>query len=444
MTQSDPITGLPRRGAAVLTAAAALSLPLAARAGAIEPASPASLGLKPEGLQRLDARMSALVNAGKRAGIVYAVARGGKLVAHNAVGWRNIENKVAMTTDTIFRIYSMTRAVTAGAILTLVEEGKLGLDDSVAAYLPEIADMQVIREVLNGQVISTVPQDRPMTIRHLFNYTSGLGYAPAWPASVGVRQREILALDQTTRDIPRKLARFPLLSQPGAKWRYGFHSDVLGAVAEVVSGQTLDTLVRERVTAKLGMTDTGYMIAPENRARFADVYRVGPSGALVNGTADAPPSGNYTTPGVFFSGGGGLTSTALDYLRFAEMLRQGGALDGVRVLKAGTVKEMTTNALTPSQGGEVYWSDAYALDLFRGYGWGLAVSVRLPDNQAPTPHTVPGTAGDYGWYSLANSVWFVDPAEDISAVALAHYQGPGERDVGAALREGVYAALGRI
>ncbi|MBL8642807.1 MAG: beta-lactamase family protein, partial [Rhodospirillaceae bacterium] len=387
---------------------------------------------------------AALVDQGKRAGVVYAVARGGKLAALKALGWRNLENKVAMTTDSIFRIYSMSRAVTGSAVLTLVEDGKLSLDDPVAKYIPEIGEMPVITEVLNGQVIATVPQAQPMTIRHLFNYTSGLGYAPAWPAGVGIKQRDILALDQTTIEGIRKLAKYPLLHQPGTKWAYGFHSDVLGAVAEVISGQPLDRFVRERVTGKLGMADTDFTIAAASQPRFADVYRPGPDGKLRNISAEAPPSGNYLKPGPFFSGGGGMTSTAMDFLSFAEMLRQGGSFNGARVLKPETVKAMTTNALTARQGGEVYWNDSYALDLCRGYGWGLALGVRLPPSDTITPHTAPGTTGDFGWYSLANAMWFADPSEEISAVVMSHYQGVGQRDAGAALREGVYAALGRV
>jgi CubicO group peptidase (beta-lactamase class C family) len=439
MPASDQKAVLSRRETIALSAAATLAAPQA-QAKALEQRDPKALGLKPAGLELLDQRMEALVDQGKRAGIVYAVARGGKLAVHSAVGWRNVENKVPMTTDTIFRIYSMSRAVTGCAILSLVDEGKLGLDDPVATYIPAVADMQVISEVLNGEVAATVPQATPMTIRHLFNYTSGLGYAPAWPSGVGIQQRDILALNQTTEQGIAKLTKYPLLTQPGAKWRYGFHSDVLGRIGEIVSGKNLSDLVRERVTGKLGMADTGFWVEEKNLERFADVYRV-KDGKLVNSTALAPPSSSYTTPGTFFSGGGGLTSTALDYLRFAEALRQGGALDGARILKPETVREMTTNALTPAQGGEVYWNDTYALDLFKGYGWGLAVGVRLSDDQAPTPHTVPGNAGDYGWYALANSVWFVDPKEEIAAVALCHYQGAGERLVGAALREGVYAML---
>ncbi len=437
-------TGLSRRDAVALTAAAFTAS--TAEAKVLEPASAKSLGLKADGLKLLDDRMAALVNSGKRAGMVYAVARGGKLAVLKAQGWRNLENKVPMTTDTIFRIYSMSRAVTGSALLSLMDEGKFQLDDPVAKFIPEVANMRVIKEVLNGVVTATVPQEAPMTLRHLFNYTSGLGYGPAWPSGVGIQQRDILALNQTTAEGIAKLTKYPLLWQPGAKWRYGFHSDVLGRVAEVISGKTLPELVRERVTNKLGMTDTGFWVEEQNQKRFADVYRMGEDGRgdkLVNGTAMAPPSSSYLKPGTFFSGGGGLTSTAMNYLRFAEMLRQGGTLDGTQILKADTVKAMTTNALTPKQGGEVYWNDEYAIDIFKGYGWGLALGVRLPDAQAPTPHTVPGTAGDFGWYSLANSVFFVDPSEDISAVALCHYQGPGEREIGAALRAGVYAMLGR-
>lgn len=402
------------------------------------------VSLKPDAMKLLDDRMKALVDNGKRAGVVYAVARGGKLVTIKAHGYRNLENKVPMTTDTIFRIYSMSRAVTGSAVLSLVDDGKLGLDDPVAKYIPAVGDMRVITEVLNGQVLTTVPQETPMTIRHLFNYTAGFAYAPSWPAGLGMKQRDILALNQTTEEGINKLTKYPLLGQPGAKWRYGYHSDVLGRVAEVISGQKLSDFVRDRVTQKLGMTDTNFWVAEKSLPRFADVYFAGPDGKLVNATETAPPSSSYRTPGTFFSGGGGLTSTAMDYLRFAESLRQGGALDGTRILKAETVKEMTTNAITAKQGGEVYWNDPWVMDLCRGYGWGLALGVRLPDDVAPTPATAPGTAGDFGWYSLANSVWFVDPSEDITAVAMSHYQGVGERAVGATLREGVYAALGRV
>jgi CubicO group peptidase (beta-lactamase class C family) len=440
MIQPDHETGLDRR-TLVAAGGAAMAMVSQASAKALPRAEPAALGLKPDGMAKLDAGFKALVDRGKRAGVVYAIARGGKLAAIKAHGWRNLENKVPMTEDTIFRIYSMSRAVTGSTVLSLVDEGKLGLDDPVAKYIPAFGNMPVIREVLGDQVTATVPQATPMTIRHLFNYTSGLGYAPAWPAGVGIKQRDILSLEQTTEQGMAKLATYPLLHQPGTKWRYGFHSDVLARVAEVISGKPFAPFLAERVTGKLGMSDTANTVT--DLGRFAEVYRRGPDGKLVNGTALAPPSANYYKPGAFFSGGGGLTSTAGDYLRFTEMLRQGGALDGARVLKAETVKAMTTNALTLSQGGEVYWNDPYAIDIFKGYGWGLGIGVRLPDAQAPTPHTVPGTPGDYGWYSLANSVWFVDPQEEISAVALAHYQGPGEREVGATLRSGVYAALGR-
>ena len=209
-------TGLSRRDAVALTAAAFTAS--TAEAKVLEPASAKSLGLKADGLKLLDDRMAALVNSGKRAGMVYAVARGGKLAVLKAQGWRNLENKVPMTTDTIFRIYSMSRAVTGSALLSLMDEGKFQLDDPVAKFIPEVANMRVIKEVLNGVVTATVPQEAPMTLRHLFNYTSGLGYGPAWPSGVGIQQRDILALNQTTAEGIAKLTKYPLLWQPGAKW----------------------------------------------------------------------------------------------------------------------------------------------------------------------------------------------------------------------------------
>ena len=422
-----------------LTLCAALALMLGAGiAVAQDPlprVQPADVGMTESGLASLAASMRGLVDDGRRAGIVWGVVKDGKLVQLEAYGQRSVEAGLPMETDTVFRLYSQSRAVTGAAILTLVDDGSMALDDPVASYLPEIAGMQVIAELRRDQVVRTVPQDPPMTIRHLFNYTAGLGYAAAWPAGVGIEQREILSLDHTLEDMIDLLSTYPLLAQPGEKWIYGFHSDVLGALAERVSGHDLNDFLARRLFGPLGMDDTGFRVLRGSNDRLAVVYGPDDSGALK--PLSAPPSSSYTEPGKFFSAGGGLVSTVPDYLRFSQMILNGGELDGERILKAGTVTEMGTNALEPAQ-GTVSFADGFVPPRpFAGYGWGLAIGVRLADGV----HTVPGSPGDLVWGGLANTTYFIDPVENIVAVAMTQYLGPDADELVFRLREGVYGAL---
>ena len=398
-------------------------------------AKPEDVGMTSKGLDALAASMRALVDDNHRAGVVWGVVKDGKLVQLEAYGQRTREAGLSMETDTVFRLYSQSRAVTGAAILSLVDDGSVALDDPAANYLPEIAKMQVIAALSRDQVIRTVPQDPPMTLRHLFNYTSGLGYARDWPAGVGIEQRDILSLDGDLDDMIEKFARYPLLAQPGARWVYGFHSDVLGAVAERVSGRAFNDFLDRRLLKPLGMDDTGYWVQRGSNDRLAVVYTPDDDGGLK--PREAPPSSSYTEPGTFFSAGGGLVSTVPDYLRFGQMILNGGELDGERVLNAGTVAEMGTNALGPDQ-GTVSFGDGYTPPKpFSGYGWGLAIGVRLGDGV----HTTPGSPGDLVWGGLANTTYFFDPVQNIVAVAMTQYLGPNANELVFRLREGVYGAL---
>ncbi len=422
----------------LICAATSLLAVMSASAFAKDPlptASPESVGMTTAGLDRLAGQMRGLVDEGLRAGVVWGVVKDGKLVQLEAYGQRDIAANLPMETDTVFRLYSQSRAVTAAAILTLVDEGKLGLDDPVANYLPEIGRMQVISELSRDAVIKTVPQDPPMTVRHLFNYTSGLGYARDWPAGVGIEQRDILDLNSTLSDMVQKFAKYPLLAQPGARWVYGFHSDVLGAVAEVASGRNFNDFLDRRLFKRIGMDDTGYWVRRGSNDRLAAVYGPDESGALI--VTPAPASGPYTQPGTLFSAGGGLVSTVPDYLRFGQMILNGGELEGERVLKAGTVAIMTTNALQPEQGRLSFGDSFNPAHPFTGYGWGLAIGVRLPN----AAHTVPGSPGDLVWGGLTNTTFFFDPVENIVAVAMTQYLGPTGDELTFRLREGVYGAL---
>lgn len=398
-------------------------------------AAPEDVGMTSTGLKALSASMRGLVDEGLRAGVVWGVVKNGKLVQLDAYGQRNVDAALPMETDTVFRLYSQTRSVTAAAILTLADDGKFDLDDPVADYLPQIGKMQVISELSRDRVVQTVPQDPPMTIRHLFNYTSGLGYARNWPAGEGMEQRDILSLDGDLGDMIEKFAKYPLLAQPGEQWIYGFHSDVLGALAEVVSGRKFNDFLDRRLLKRLGMDDTGYWVRRGSNDRLAEVYGPGDDGELV--VVPAPASGPYTKPGTMFSAGGGLVSTVPDYLRFGQMILNGGELDGVRVLNTGTVATMGTNALGPTQGTVSFGDGFNPPKPFSGYGWGLGIGVRLPN----AVHTVPGSPGDLVWGGLANTTYFFDSVENIVAVAMTQYLGPNADEVVFRLREGVYGAL---
>ena len=415
------------------TGARARSAPMINRAG------PESVGMSSAVIAKMTSDMKALVDQNLRAGVVFGVVRDRKLVALEAFGKRSVERGLPMELDSVFRLYSQSRAVTGAAILTLLDDGKIALDDPVAKYIPEIAGMQVITEIKDGQIVATEPQNPAMTLRHLFTYTAGLGYANDWPKSVGIEQRDILSLDQTIEAGIRKLAKYPLLYQPGAKWVYGFHSDVLGRVAEVASGQPFDQFLRERLTGKLGMVDTAFWVNDNETDRLADIYGPGPTrGSLINRTATAPPSSGYTRPAKLFAAGGGLVSTASDYLRFLQMLLNGGELDGTRILKPETVKAMLTRQTTPEQ-GLVYWYQHASTPVFRGYAWGLTIGVRADEG----PHAAPGSPGDAAWGGLANTAFFVDPKQRLAAVAMTQYLGADEPTVPLILRNGVYAALNK-
>ena len=387
------------------------------------------------GLANLGLSMQGLVTSGQRAGIVWAVAKNGKLITMNAFGKRNLESGLPMETDTLFRLYSQSRPVTAVAFLTLLDEGLINLDDLVSDYLPSISEMKVISEMLRDKVIKLLPQNPEMNLRHLLTYTSGLGYARDWPFSSGMKQRDILSLEGNLQLMIDKLSKFPLLSQPGEKWMYGFHSDVLGAVAEVVSGKSFDDFMDNRLFKPLKMSDTGFWIKSRPADHLAEVYSINKTGNLVR--REPVPSSDYYNKGTLFSAGGGLVSTVPDYLRFGQMILNRGELEGRKILDEKTVDLMLTNALEESQGQVSFGVGFNPARPASGYGWGFAIGVRIDGSV----HTVPGSKGDVTWSGLANTTFFVDPVHQIVAVAMTQFQGKGSDDLTFRLREGVYGAL---
>jgi CubicO group peptidase (beta-lactamase class C family) len=381
-----------------------------ARAYAVAPVGdPEALGFSSSRLARIAAWQQSQVDAGAFSGAVAAIARSGKVAYLRAVGFRDRAKTIPLQPDAIFWIASMTKPVTSVAAMMLVEEGKLDLAAPVHQYLPELKDMMVGVETTDptsGQSrLALEPQKRPMTVEDLLRHTSGLVYFDGGSTAVHKLYSEgyfaRYARHSTLKDFVSSLARLPLAYQPGEVFEYALNLDVMGRIIEVVSGQPLDQFFDNRLFKPLGMVDTAFWVPPEKLNR------------LVDSPADVPirPDRDVTKPTTMFSGGGGLVSTAADYLRFCQMLLNGGELDGVRVLSPATVRRMTTNSLPPgiriANGGSSVGPQA-------GSTWGLGFAIRADAASSK----VPGSVGSFTWSGLWGSYFWVDPAESLIAIQL--------------------------
>jgi CubicO group peptidase (beta-lactamase class C family) len=400
-----------------------LCLAAAARAYDMAPVSdPQALGFSPSRLDRIASWQQSQVDAGAFSGAVAAIARGGRIAWLRAVGFRDNAKTIPLKEDAIFRIASMTKPVTAVAAMMLVEEGKLDLAAPVYHYIPEFKDTMVAVEskdpVTGATELAREPQKRPMTVEDLLRHTAGL-----------VPRREdielidgVLRPDKTLADYVAVLAKLPLAHQPGEVWAYSSSFDVLGRVIEVASGQPLDRFLENRLFEPLGMVDTGFWVPPEKVSRLID--RPAGRGWI---TWDA------TKPTTLFRGGGGLMSTTADYLRFCQMLLNGGELDGVRILKPATVRRMTTNTLPP----DIRFAGDFFMGPQAGSTWGLGFAVR----NDPDRSLVPGSVGSFTWDGILGTYFWVDPGEQLIAVQLIQVApgtgGPFER----IFRDLTYGAL---
>ena len=373
---------------------------------------PARLGLDPARLGRIVTLVEEAVERQEIAGAVTLVARLGRVGHLEAVGWRDIERRAPMETDTLFRIASMTKAVTSVAAMQLYENGALLLDDPVSRHLPAFADVEVLAP---GD--GTAPLDRPLTIRHLLTHTSGLGYRFLAPPRLAPRYIAAGITDGlaqtpgTVGEMVDRLAALPLLHQPGERFTYGLGTDVLGRVVEVVSGESLADYMEAEIFEPLGMVDTGFFRDPADAGRYASVYAPGPDGLVK--VADAPVSSAdgrtvysagypYDGPRTYHSGGAGLTSTVSDYARFLLALLNGGELDGARILGRRTVQLMTRDHL----------AGLGAAGAGLRFGLGFAIS----DDPGVTGG--PRSAGAFGWLGFFNTVYWVDPEEQLVAIVM--------------------------
>jgi len=365
-------------------------------------------GFSAQRLERVSPVMQSYVDQGRLAGIVSLIARNGNVVHHEAFGDQEIQTGKPMELDSIFRIYSMTKPVTSVAAMILYEEGRFQLSDPISKYLPEFAQLQVYAGG-EGADASFVQAQSPVTIKHLLTHTSGFIYGVA-DNEVGRRYRQAnmfepgLSLEQLTA----RLATLPLAHQPGTAWKYGFSTDVLGRLIEVISGQSLDVFMQQRIFEPLGMKDTGFHVPEEKWERLGEVYGWGPENSLIIKPREQV-LGEFESPPALLSGGHGLVSTASDYWRFAQMLSNKGSNDGVRILGRKTVEYMTVNHLP---------ADMVLINADTpGAGFGLGFYVVVDVSRTKTIESL----GNYGWGGYASTFFWVDPVENLVGLVLTQF-----------------------
>lgn len=414
---------------------------------------PEQVGLSSNRLERIGDWMNGLVASKRLAGLSVLVYRRGHGAWFETAGHADLERRDPISADTLFRIYSMTKPITSVAAMMLYEQGAFLLDDPVATFLPEFSDMQVC---VGGD--AEQPRLEParslITMRHLLTHTSGLTYEFMGVSPVDALYRKhhinFHGEHESLAEATQRLAEMPLLFHPGTRWNYSVSTDVLGRVVEVLSGMSLDRYFEERILAPLGMRDTRFSVVPDKLDRLATEYtfsgasipaRIGAEPTVVPAdlkgelrTSDRDPAVRKPVP--VFSGGGGLTSTTPDYLRFALMLRNGGTLDGERLLGRKTVEFMRSNHLPGSMAdmGEPRFNNAH---LGAGLGFGLGFGVVLN----PCHTQVSGSPGEYFWTGMANTQFWIDPVEDLIVIQMAQMMPSTLVPLRRTLRSLVYQAL---
>jgi CubicO group peptidase (beta-lactamase class C family) len=411
---SLPVAALALSLALVRPSPAQVAAPpaIAAPGPALPSGAAAAEGFVPDRLDRLHARLTRFVDDGEVAGLVSMIVRHGKVVDVHLAGFRDRDQRQAMTRDTIFRIYSMSKIITSVAVLTLVEDGRLRLDDPIGAFLPALAAPRVFTGG-TAAVPQLVPARRPITIRHLLTHTSGFAYGLS-PSVVDDMYRDARLLQaRSGDDFVARVAKLPLISQPGEQFYYGVNTDLLGVIVEKVTGQTLGAYVKARILDPLGMADTGFDVPAAKRSRLATLYQrqdTGPLTAVAALTLAPEATGDLPYPDpegrLFHSGGGGMFSTADDYARFAQMLLNGGTLGTSRILGRKTVEMMRTD-----QDGRL---DKPTVG-HGGFGFGVSVRRDLAGG------ALAGSIGEFGWSGAATTTVSIDPQEEMVMLLLTQH-----------------------
>jgi len=372
---------------------------------------PRAGGFDPARLERITAHIdSNYIAPGKIAGCQVLVSRHGQPAYFRSFGHMDRERQKPMASDTIFRIYSMSKPITSVALMTLFEQGRFQLNDPVHRYIPEWRDHKVWVSGDADEMELKTPE-RPMTMRHVLSHTGGLTYGGTNHPVDKVYRRLGVNRDrsETLRTFIEKLAQVPLRYEPGDAWLYSLSTDVCGYLVEAISGMPFDQYLQETIFDPLGMADTSFWVRPEKLPRFAANYQRQPDKSLK--LIDDPERSTYLQDPSFFSGGGGLTSTTADYLRFCEMLRQGGELDGVRILGPRTLDLMTRNHLAEGKDLTRMAIGAFSETANEGVGFGLGFAVTLDEVDAGTLGE-----GDFYWGGAASTIFWVDPLEDMSVI----------------------------
>ena len=400
---------------------------------------PGEVGVDPSRLGRIDAVVDDYVASGRFPCGQFLLARRGEIVHHHLAGHRDVDEQLPIAADSIFRIYSMTKPVTSVALMMLYEEGKVLLENPVSRFLPSFADTRVFASG-NENSFETREADREITVHDVLTHTAGLTYGFQHQHAVDAVYRrhnlgDFAPNPRSLTETMELLGTLPLMFSPGTGWCYSMATDVCGAIVEAVSGQTLEEFFAERIFEPLGMDDTAFWVdGDERRERFCTNYLFFGGKTSV---MDKWDRSSYLKPPPMLSGGGGLVSTMADYHRFTQMLINGGALDGVRLLSNRTVDFMTTNHLPEDQTLNGMGQIGFAEGVMEGLGFGLGFSV----NMSPAANGAMGSVGDYGWGGAASTMFLVDPAEELVFIFLTQLLPSSTYPIRRQLRATVYQAL---
>ncbi len=400
---------------------------------------PGAAGLSGGQLNRIRDHLSRnYIEPGKIAGALTLVYRKGQLAYVDPLGKMDLERDKPMTPDTIFRIYSMSKPITSVALMQLYEQGHFQLNDAVSRWIPEFANLRVYQSGVVPNFL-TRPCERAMTIRDLMTHMSGLTYGFMNATNVDHAYRKLgiggVHPGSTLKDMIETLGKLPLEFSPGTRWNYSVSTDVLGYLVERMSGQPFDEYLKQHIFDPLAMRDTGFTVAADKVERFAANYSRNPDKTLK--LEDDPQDSTYTRPKTFFSGGGGLVSTASDYLRFCRMLLAGGTLEGTRIIGRKTLELMTCNHLPGDEDLMQWASGTFSETTYQGFGFGLGFSINL----GPARTSAIGSAGEFAWGGAASTAFWVDPVEDMAVIFMTQFMPSGTFNFRGQLKSLIYPAI---
>ena len=395
---------------------------------------PKRAGFAADRLERITDHLErSYIETGRITGCQVGIVRRGHLAYFRSLGQMDRERARPVSDDTIFRIYSMTKPITSVALMGLYEQGHFQLNDPITRYIPEWSEQRVWVSGA-GSAMETVRPTRPITFRHVLSHQAGLTYGATDHPVDQVYRDQGVRRGENLKEFIGKLAHVPLRYQPGERWMYSFATDICGYLVEAISGKPLDTYFEETILGPLGMVDTRFSVAPEKLGRFAANYRREPDKSLK--LIDDPETSPFSKPPVFLSGGGGLTGTTADYLRFCEMLRRGGELDGVRILGPRTIDLMRSNHLPGGQDLTQLGIGGFSETANEGIGFGLGFAMTVDAAKTGSIRH-----SDYYWGGAASTIFWIDPAEELAVVFMTQLMPSGSFNFRGQLKSIIYSSI---